>query len=195
MAPYNKRMAHYLARLNSFNHVKQWQFTTQTKEEMAASGFSYTWSNLIHCYQCGLGLRDLLPYENVDVHHARYRPRCPVIVSRIGLDAIDQIRQLQESAYASSYRVRDLWDREGPSNGNICFCCDDDALRPPKVMKTPEERLSSYPTEWKSHIVHPVRLAAAGFQWNGGDTAGCVYCGLIVSSWKKATIPKKFTVL
>ncbi|XP_055336282.1 baculoviral IAP repeat-containing protein 1-like [Paramacrobiotus metropolitanus] len=184
-------MAHYLARLNSFNHVKNWLFTTQTKEDMAAAGFSYTWSNLIHCYHCGLGLRDLLPYEQVDVHHARYRPHCPVVVSRLGLEAIEEIRDLEKRANATSYRVKDLWDRQGPSNGFICFCCEEDALQPPKDMKTTKERLASYPDSWKSEIVHPVRLAAAGFQYNWGNTAECVYCGLVVDNWEKGDDPEE----
>lgn len=94
-APYHPQYAIEATRLASF--AGKWKYVPLPSEYAKAGFFSIGKQDLVKCFYCNGGLRNLDPTDEVVSEHARWFPKCAFIRQLKGQDYIAKIREIYKN--------------------------------------------------------------------------------------------------
>uniref|UniRef100_A0A2C9LV71 Uncharacterized protein n=1 Tax=Biomphalaria glabrata TaxID=6526 RepID=A0A2C9LV71_BIOGL len=89
--PKYTEMASLVKRLKSFERCFN---LIKSKEELAEAGFYYDADgNCTRCFECGIGLTNWQPSDDVWIEHAKFRKTCAWLLEKKGQKFIDDVAQ------------------------------------------------------------------------------------------------------
>ena len=63
-------------------------------------------ADLVRCYQCGIGLKDWSPEDDVLEEHIRHSSDCSFLKEKLGQDRLNQLKVCRKSIHAKFYKTK-----------------------------------------------------------------------------------------
>ncbi|KAH3729367.1 hypothetical protein DPMN_055335 [Dreissena polymorpha] len=146
----------------------KWPHKIPSREDCAKAGFFYTGQmDLIRCFQCGIGLKDISPEDDPLIEHFQHAKECLYLVAMFG-EGGPNLKPPSSESYNS------------------------DALSELKSsqFRTFEARMKSFESSNFRCLKQPKQLAEAGLYFTGvGDVVRCFSCDGGLRNWEEHDDP------
>ncbi|KAG5336192.1 DIAP2 inhibitor, partial [Acromyrmex heyeri] len=161
---------------------------------LAKAGFYYTGHDLeVQCFFCGTRISDWNYGDHVMVRHRTKAPKCPFVLAPTNTINIPFIPGIAENAAAessmhqqSSTDDHSQWSSSVENNPSL----PQRSMDPLKEYGTLVERIVSFQKWPKTSIIHPHKLAMAGFYYlQNEDMVECAFCRGVIMNWKPGDNP------
>ncbi|KYN06939.1 Apoptosis 2 inhibitor [Cyphomyrmex costatus] len=163
---------------------------------LAKAGFYYTGHDLeVQCFFCGTRISDWNYGDHAMVRHRTKAPKCPFVLAPTNTINIPFIPGTAENAAAESSTHQQSPATDHPQRSSSV---EDDlslpqrSVDPLKVMEYSNlvERIVSFQKWPKTSIIHPHKLAMAGFYYlQREDMVECAFCKGVMMNWKPGDNP------
>ncbi|KAH3729018.1 hypothetical protein DPMN_054981 [Dreissena polymorpha] len=172
----------------SFRHQSylNWPHAIPTKTECVIAGFFYTGeSDLIRCFQCGIGLKDFSHEDDPMAEHIRNAESCLYLDAMFSPEGLIKKRKELDRSNPENNRQRQYAEFQR----NLGATSSSNTSRSPQYS-TFESRLLSYESDNFRSIKSPEELAAAGLFYTGlGDEVRCFSCNGGLRNWEEHDDP------
>ncbi|KYN30917.1 Apoptosis 2 inhibitor [Trachymyrmex septentrionalis] len=161
---------------------------------LAKAGFYYIGHDLeVQCFFCGTRISDWNYGDHVMVRHRTKAPKCPFVLAPTNTINIPFIPGIAENAAAessthqqSSADDHSQWSSSVENNSSL----PQRSMDPLKEYGTLVERIVSFQKWPKTSIIHPHKLAMAGFYYlQNEDMVECAFCRGVIMNWKPGDNP------
>ncbi|KAG5308351.1 DIAP2 inhibitor, partial [Acromyrmex insinuator] len=161
---------------------------------LAKAGFYYTGHDLeVQCFFCGTRISDWNYGDHVMVRHRTKAPKCPFVLAPTNTINIPFIPGIAENAAAESSTHQQSSDddhSQWSSNVENNPSLPQRSMDPLKEYGTLVERIVSFQKWPKTSIIHPHKLAMAGFYYlQNEDMVECAFCRGVIMNWKPGDNP------
>ncbi|XP_060588564.1 baculoviral IAP repeat-containing protein 3-like [Ruditapes philippinarum] len=164
----------YAERLVSY---ARWTHRRPEPTTLSEAGFFFTNdSDLVRCFQCGIGLKDFSEDDDPMLEHVRHSKNCPFLPELLGEEVLTRYKERLQ-AIDPEYNRQQQWAQR--QNGTVTRS----EIRHPEYQ-TLEARLRSF-TNWPEHMIQtPQQLADAGLYYTGcEDQVRCFACDGGLRRW------------
>ncbi|KYN26817.1 Apoptosis 2 inhibitor [Trachymyrmex cornetzi] len=161
---------------------------------LAKAGFYYTGHDLeVQCFFCGTRISDWNYGDHVMVRHRTKAPKCPFVLAPTNTINIPFIPGIAENAAAgSSMHQQSSADDHSQQSSSVENnpSLPQRSMDPLKEYGTLVERIVSFQKWPKTSIIHPHKLAMAGFYYlQNEDMVECAFCRGVIMNWKPGDNP------